>query len=145
MRRVMIPGVQRTFFRTRKACDDYTLQSLADPAKRRELVRQMSSITNRIPSSIGERRKMRQELEAMAHQVEAETADLGMNGGSGRIPSGFCTLTCPVYRWAELHETLLKSYPCGPSDDPANREYYTQWTALPPGSAREAAMRKGLL
>ena len=35
---------------------------------------------------------MRQELEAMVHQVEAETADLGMNGGAGRIPYGLCTL-----------------------------------------------------
>ena len=119
MLRVMIPGVQRTFFRTRRACDDYTLQSLADPSKRRELVQQMSSATNLILGSIGERRKMRQELEAMVHQVEAETADLGMNGGSGRIPSGFCTRTRPVYKLAQLHETLLKSYPSGPSDDPA--------------------------
>ena len=42
MLRVMVPGVQRTFFRTRKACQDYTLESLTDKAKRRELVQQMS-------------------------------------------------------------------------------------------------------
>ena len=86
MLRVMVPGVQRTFFRTRKASQDYTLESLTDKAKRRELVQQMSTVTNLIPGSIGERRKMRQELEAMVHQVEAETADLGANGGAGRIP-----------------------------------------------------------
>ena len=85
---------------------------------------------------------MRQELEAIVHQVEAETADLGMDGGSGRIPSGFCTLTCPVYKWARLHETLLKSYPSGPSNDPANREYYMQCTALPTSAAKGTAMRK---
>ena len=78
----------------------------------------------------------------MVHQVEAETADLGMNGGAGRIPSGFCTLTCAVYKWAQLHETVLRSYPSGPSDNPSYREYYTQWKAQPPGSAREEAMRK---
>ena len=81
-------------------------------------------------------------LEAMVHQLEAESADLGMNGGAGRIPSGFCTLTCAVYKWAQLHETVLKSYPSGPSDNPTYREYYTQWQTLDPGSAREAAMIK---
>ena len=85
---------------------------------------------------------MRQELEAMVHQVEAETADLGMNGGAGRIPSGFCTLTCAVYKWTQLHETVLKSYPSGSSDNPAFREYYTKWQAESPGSARESAMKK---
>ena len=140
MLRVMVPGVQRTFFRTREACQDYTLQSLTDPQLRRELVQQMSSATNAIPGSIGERRKMRQELEAMVHQVEAETADLGMNGGAGRIPSGFCTLTCAVYKWAQFHETVLKSYPSGPSDNPAYREYYTKWQSESPGLARETAM-----
>ena len=71
----------------------------------------MSTVTNLIPGCTGERRKMRQELEAMAHQVEAETADLGMNGGAGRIPPRFCALTCSVYKWAQLHETLLKACP----------------------------------
>eukprot|EP00969_Alexandrium_andersonii_P164197 7257057-Alexandrium_andersonii.AAC.1 len=65
MLRVMIPGAQRVFFRTRQACDAYTLESLTDASKRRELVQQMSSVANMIPGSIGERRKMRQELEAM--------------------------------------------------------------------------------
>ena len=66
----------------------------------------------------------------MVHQVEAETADLGMNGGAGRIPSGFCTLTCADYKWAQLHILLGR---------------VTQWKALPPGSAREVAMSKGVL
>ena len=142
MLRVMAPGVQRVFFRTRKACQDFTLESLMDQQQRRQLVQQMSSVTNMIPGSIGERRQMRQHLEAMVHQVEDETADLGMNGGAGRIPAGFCTLTCAVYKWSQLHETLLKSYPSGPSDNPAYREHYIEWLALPPGAARECAMRK---
>ena len=41
---------------------------------RRELVKQMSSVTSAIPGSIGERRNMRAEMEAMLQQVEAETA-----------------------------------------------------------------------
>ena len=102
----------------------------------------MSSVANMIPGSIGERRKMRAELEAMVHQVEAETADLGMNGGAGRIPSGFCTLICAVYKRAQLHEAVLKSYASGPADNPAYREYYTQWQTLPSGSAKEQAMKK---
>ena len=85
---------------------------------------------------------MWQELEAMAHQVEAETADLGMDGGAGRFPSGFCTLTCAVCKWAQLHETVLKSYPSGPAGNPEFREYYTQWQAESPGCARESAMKK---
>ena len=103
-----------------------------DKRKRLEMVQQMSTVTNQIPGSIGERRDMRQQLEAMVHQIEAETADLGMNGGAGRIPSGFCTLTCSVYKWAQLHATLLKAYPSGDPADPAHREHYTQWAALPP-------------
>ena len=110
--------------------------------KRRELVQQMSSATNLIPGSIGERRKMRQELDAMVHQIEAETADLGENAGAGRIPAGFCTLTCAVYKWQQLHETLLKSFPSGESCDPKCCEYYTQWKTLSPGLAREAAVKK---
>ena len=140
--RAMVPGAQRTFFKTRSASVDYSLESLKDPARRRELVQQMSSATSGMPGSVGERRHMRQELEAMVHQLEAETADLGMNGGAGRIPSGFCTLTCAVYKWTQLHEKILQSFPSGPADNPAYREYYTKWQAEPPGSARETAMRK---
>ena len=77
----------------------------------------------------------------MVHQIEAEAADLGMNGGAGRIPSGVCMLACAVYKWPQLHQTILKSYPSGPSDNPAHREYYTQWTTLPPGSARSCNER----
>ena len=42
---------------------------------------------------------MRQRLDAMVNQIEAETADQKENAAQGRIPAGFCTLTCPVYKW----------------------------------------------
>ena len=102
-----------------------------DKSKRREWVQHMSSVTILIPGSIGERRRMRQELEVMVYQVEAETADLGMNGGAGRIPSGFCTMMCSVYTWAQLRATLLKACPAGDFANPAHREHYTQWESLP--------------
>ena len=41
-----------------------------------------------------------------------------------------------------LFEMVLKSYPSGPSVNPASRQYYTQWKPLPPGSAREVAMHR---
>ena len=85
---------------------------------------------------------MRQELESMVHQIEAETADNGENGGAGRVPAGFCTLTCPVYKWHQLHETILKSYPSGAAEDPNARQYYEQWKLEAPGVARDAAMKK---
>ena len=66
---------------------------------------------------------MRQELEAMVHQIEADTADLGENAGGGRIPAGFCTLTCPVYKWHQLYDTILMSYPHGDPAGPQCREF----------------------
>jgi hypothetical protein len=87
--RTMTPGIQRTFFKTRVAATQHTLEDLLVPAVRKNLVQQMSTATSRIPGSVGERRKMRQELEAMVHQIEAETADAGENAGAGRTPGGF--------------------------------------------------------
>ena len=60
--------------RTRQALQEDTLESVMERHVRRELVQQMLSATSAIPGSIGERRNMRAELEAMVHQVEAETA-----------------------------------------------------------------------
>ena len=60
--------------RTRQALQEDTLESVMDRYVRRELVQQMSSGTSVIPGTIRERRNMRAELEAMVHQVEAETA-----------------------------------------------------------------------
>ena len=140
--RLMTPGMQRTFFKTREVASKYTLHDLEDKNIRKNLVQQMSTATNQLPGSVGERRKMRQHLEAMVHQIEAETADLGLNGGAGIIPAGFCTLTCPVYKWSQLHHTVLKSYPSGDPLDPKCREHYLHWEALPPGPARELMMKK---
>ena len=60
--------------RTRQALQEDTLESLLDRNVRRELVQQMSSATSAIAGSIGELRNMRAELEAMVHQLEAESA-----------------------------------------------------------------------
>ena len=58
--RMMTPSMQRTFFKTREAATKYTLQDLGDKKVRTNLVQQMSTVTNRLPGSVGERRKMRQ-------------------------------------------------------------------------------------
>ena len=130
--RAVTPGIQRTFFKTRSIATEFTLGDLLDPRKRKGLVQQMSTATNRLPGSVGERRKMRQELEAMVHQLEAETADAGENAGRGRIPGGFCTLTCPVYKWRQLFDTVRKSYPHGDPADPQCAEYDRLWEQQPP-------------
>ena len=61
---------------------------------------------------------MRQKLEDMVNQIEAGTVDHGENGGQGRIPGGFRTLTSPVYRykWEQLLEVARKSHPSGAKD-----------------------------
>ena len=84
---------------------------------------------------------MRQKLDGMVNQIEAETADQNENGGQGRIPGGFCTLTCPVYKWEQLFDVVLKSYPSGSKDDPDAYQHYTQWKSLPFGPQRDGEMR----
>ena len=108
--RLITPGMQRTFFKTHEAATSYTLDDLSNKEIRTKLLQQMSTATSDLPGSVGERRRMRQELEAMVHQIEAETADAGENGGAGRIPAGFCTLTCPVYKWHQ--EDMFKLHVC---------------------------------
>ena len=109
--RMKTPGVRNVYLRIHKETQDLTLNDLVTKESRRKLVQQMSTVSSNIPGGIGERRRMRQELEAMVDQKEAETADLDENDGAGRLPAGFCTLTCPVYKWDQLHSTILKSYP----------------------------------
>ena len=145
--RMMTPTMKRTFFKTRDAATQYTLADLENKETRKNLVQQMSSATSKLPGSVGERRKMRQELEAMVHQIETETADNGEHAGAGRIPAASSTMTCAVYKWEQLHTTILKSYPPGSASDTASdthtREYYEQWRSLPEGSSeREQAMKK---
>ena len=84
---------------------------------------------------------MHQKLEGMVNQIEAETADQGEHAYEGRIPGGFCTLTCPVYKWEQLFDVVLRSYPSGNADDPDACEYYTQWKRLSLGPERDTAMR----
>ena len=79
--RMMTPTMRRTFFKTREAATDYTLADLEDKETRKNLGQQMSSATSKLPGSVGERRKMRQELEAMVHQIETVSADNGENAG----------------------------------------------------------------
>ena len=137
--RAKTPGIQRVFFRLKPGAADVTIAQLrGSKEERNNLVRQMSTLTSQMPGSVGERRKMRQELEAMVHQIEAETADAGENGGAGRIPAGFCTLTCPVYKWEQLHDIVLRSY------DSNDEEYerLTAWRGMPRGEEQESAMRK---
>ena len=139
--RAMAPTLQYVFLKRNTAAADYTLEDLKDAKKRKDLVSQMSTSTARMPGSVGERRHMRQKLDAMVHQIESETADQNENGGQGRIPGGFCTLTCPVYKWEQLFDVVLKSYPSGSPDDPGAYQHYTQWKSLPFGSERDSAMR----
>ena len=140
--RSMAPQLQHTFLKTHAAAKNYTLQDLEDPVKRRDLVGQMSRSTSPMAGSVGERRNMRQKLDSMVNQIEAETADQKENGGQGRIPGGFCTLTCPVYKWQQLFDVVLQSYPSGSPEDPNALEHYTTWKSMPFNSERKIAMRQ---
>ena len=130
------PGLHGLFLRMHQEAQNLTLEDLTSKERRRKVVQQMSTASSNIPGSIGERRRMRQELEAMVDQKEAETADCEENGGAGRLPAGFCTLTCSVYKWEQLFSTVLKSYP------PDARAQYTEWKDVSPGPAREEKMRE---
>ena len=59
---------------------------------RRSLVQKMSTSASNLPGGVGERRKMRQHLEAFVDQKEMETADADENEGAGRLPAGFCDM-----------------------------------------------------
>ena len=47
----------------------------------------LSTVTAQMPGSAGEKAKMRQELETMVEQKEAESAEAGENAGRGRTPA----------------------------------------------------------
>jgi len=91
---------------------------------------------------------MRQQLENMVHQLEAESADRKENGHAGRVPSAFVTLTSAIYKWEQLHTTILKSLPAdhehrGQSLTDTDRHDVNAWRQCPPGSEeREVAMKK---
>ena len=69
------PGLRGLFLRMHQEAQNLTLEDLTSKERRRKVVQQMSTASSNIPGSIGERRRMRQELEAMVDQKEAETAD----------------------------------------------------------------------
>ena len=91
----------------------------------------MSATTRNLRGTPGERRKMRQELERMVHQLEAESADRGENAGEGRIPAAFCTLTSAVYKWEQLHTILRRCSAVG-EDQP-----FDSWKELDVGDPEE--------
>ena len=145
--RLQIPTLKINVFNARKVAQDYTLADLENKDIKRNLVQQMSATTRNLPGSVGERRKMRQELGSLVHQIEAETADKAENGNAGRIPAAFCTLTSAIYKWDQLHTTILKSYPrqCherGQSLTADGDVSAGSWRKLPRGSTeREEAMK----
>ena len=73
---------------TRTAVTQHTVEDLLDPATRKNIFQQIFTVTNRLSCSVAKKLKTRQVLEAMVHQIEAETADAGENAGGahpGRI------------------------------------------------------------
>ena len=133
--RMKIPGVQSVFWKIHSELGDLRLEHLQDNALRKKIVQQMTTATANIPGSLGEKRYMRQCLEAMVDQKEQETADIGENMGRGRLPAGFCTLTCAVYRWSCLHDVILQSY------DQKDREQWLTWKTIEDESEREIKKR----
>ena len=96
----------------------------------------MITSTANIPGSLGEKRSMRQRLESFVDQKEQETADVNENMGRGRLPAGFCTLTCAIYRWSSLHDIILQSYP------QEERAEYLAWKQIEEQSEREVSKRE---
>lgn len=109
--RMKTPGMRQVFFRTHPGAEDLTMDQLRSPETKLKVVQQMATAASNIPGTMGERRKMRQSLEGMVDQKEAETVEEYETLGRGRLPAAFCTLTCAVYKWSQLHEVLLRSYP----------------------------------
>jgi hypothetical protein len=134
--RMKTPGIRSVFWKIHSELGDLRLEHLQDNALRKKIVQQMTTATANIPGSLGEKRHMRQCLEAMVDQKEQETADIGENMGRGRLPSGFCTLTCAVYRWSCLHDVILQSY------DQKDREQWLAWKTIEDISERELKKRE---
>jgi hypothetical protein len=138
--RALSPSQRNVFMKIYPNAADASLSDLADPALRKTLIKQMSTTSANIPGSISERGQMRQHLEAMVDQIEHETADLGEHHGAGRLPAGFCTLTCQIFKWEQLYKTILKSYS-------TSSEEYRAWLAIraTPASgtgSRDVAMKQ---
>ena len=134
--RMKTPVCKDVFLRVNPDVQDLTLQDLEAPAVRRRVVQQMSTATQTVPGSIGERRRMRAELEALVEQKEDETAELGENAGKGRLPAVFTTLTASVYKWEQLHRLILQTYSV------ADQLPWIAWRALDDAAERERARKE---
>ncbi len=133
--RMKTPGVRSVFWKIHSELGDLKLEHLQDNALRKKVIQQMTTATANIPGSLGEKRYMRQCLEALVDQKEQETADLNENAGRGRLPAGFCTLTCAVYRWSALHDVILKAY------SPEERKEYLAWRYVQDEEEKECLKR----
>jgi len=133
--RMKTPGVRSVFWKIHSELGDLKLEHLQDSALRKKVIQQMTTATANIPGSLGEKRYMRQCLEALVDQKEQETADLNENAGRGRLPAGFCTLTCAVYRWSALHDVILKAY------SPEERQEYLKWRYVEDEAEKECLKR----
>ena len=134
--RMKTPGTRATFLKINKDTEDLTLEDLKDKKVRRSLVQKMTTATQAIPGGIGERRLMRQQLESMVDQIETEVLDSGNPAGS--LPGGFATLTTAIYKWEQLHTTILKSYDRSSTE----RQEFEIIMAMPRGAARHERMKK---
>ena len=134
--RLQTPGTRSIFYSTTAGADDLVLADLKDKAKRRQIVQKMTTASSSLPGSVGERRSMRQFLEAMVDQKEVETARLSEQEGRGRLPAGFATFTTSPYKWAHLHEIILRSY------SPQERAKLEEWKAIENDVERRAAQRR---
>ena len=134
--RMKTPVCKDVFLKINSDVQDLTLADLDKHTVRRTMVQQMATATQSVPGSIGERRRMRAELEAMVEQKEDETAELGENGGKGRLPAVFTTLTASVYKWEQLHRLMLNSCP------PAAREQWDAWRKVGDVAERERARKE---
>ena len=133
--RVKTPGMRSVFYRFHEQAQDLTLQDMKNPDIRRGLLYKMSTVTAVMPGSVGEKARMRQELETMVEQKETETAEAGENAGLGRTPALFTTCTTAPYKWEQLHSKILQSL------SPELRRPYERWKLKDSPEEREMERR----
>ena len=109
----------------------FSCRDLRDPA---QIVQRVTTASAPLPGSVGERRRMRQNLETMLDQKEVETCRSSEQEGRGRLPAGFATFTTAPYKWAHLHDMILKSY------GPQERQSLEEWKKL--SDAEEIEMQR---
>ena len=134
--RLKTPRTRNVFYHTSAGAEDLLLSDLRDPARRKQIVQRMTTASALLPGSVGERRQMRQNLETMVDQKEVETCRSSEQEGRGRLPHGFATFTTAPYKWAHLHDMILKSY------GPQERQSLEEWKKLSDAEERDAAQRK---